>query len=170
MRNISDKYTKCVPITQILGTVAAWTLSYASNMVKLTADTTAETAQIIVPLAMPKLNDSGEMSTEAKVESVGVSYTVGTAALSAVVVAELQEVAKAVDGAAPVAATIAATVLGAVVADTKTVDDHMVSSTPDANAIVTGDKELLLEMSFPKAATSTVAITGVKVNYKKMNA
>ena len=169
MRNVSEKYTKSVAISQILGVTATWTLSYTGDLLQTVCDTTDEVCQIVAPLEVEKLNDSGEMSTEAKISTIEVSYTVGTAALDVAPVAEIQSVAKAVDGVAPSVTTIAATVAGVTVTDTKTVDDHLVTITPDTNAIMTGDSEYLLEMSFDKATTSTVAITGIKVNYKKMN-
>ena len=168
MRNISENYTKSIPVSQMVGTVAVWTQSYAGDLIQTICDTTDEVCQIIVPLEAVKLNDSGEMPTEAKISTLEMSYTIAAAALDAAVTAEIQSVAKAVDGAAPVVTTIACTVSDTVLSDTTTVDDHLIVITPDTNAIMTGDAEYILEVNFDKAASSTVAITGCKMNAKNM--
>jgi hypothetical protein len=166
IKNVSDLKSLQVSVSKVLGTVAAWTLSYANDMLKYTCDATDEVAQVIAPLEIP-LNNDGLGVADAKIESIDVSYTVGTAALDANPVAEVQSVAKAVDGDAPVVATKACTVAAAgAITNTKTVDDHLIRITPNADLTLAGSSNLILEVSFDKAATSTVAITGITVNYR----
>ena len=167
--NVSDQQALQVPVTSLLGTTAAWALSYSGDMIKYTCDTTAEVGKIIIPIIIPKNNSTlAASSTQAIVDKIQVSYTVGTAALATAVVGEIQTVATAVDGVAPVVATVAATVAGSLVADTKTVDDHLVTLTPDTSVVTVGEASILGEISFDKAATSTVAINSVVVFYRTL--
>lgn len=168
IKNVSDSKSLQISVSKCLGTVAAWTLSYASNMLKYTCDATDEVAYVVAPIEIP-LNYDGIVTSAdgAEIEAIYVSYTVGTAALDAAPVAEIQSVAQAVDGAAPVATTLACTVAAAgTITNTKTVDDHLISITPNAALYTCGNANLLLEVGFDKAATSTVAITGISVKYR----
>lgn len=166
LRNVSDVKSLQVSLTKVLGTVAAWTLAYANDMFTYTCDATDETALVAAPIEIPLINDGLGVGT-ALIESINVSYTVGTAALDAAPSAEIQSVAKAIDGAAPVVTTKACTVAASgTITDTKTVDDHTITVTPSASLAVSGSANLILELGFNKAATSTVAITGITVNYR----
>ena len=165
MRNVGILRSLNVSVTKILGTVAAWTLAYAGDMFTYTADTTDEVCYIAVPIEISQIDDSEGVGLS-KIETIEVAYNVGTAALDAAVVAEIQSVAKAVDGAAPAVTTKACTVSDSVLSDTTTVDDHTIIITPDANLLLSCDANLILEVAFDKAATSTVAIKGINVNYK----
>jgi len=169
MRNKSAQKSVSIPVSTMLGTVAAWTLAYSGDMLTYTCDATDETAGVVVPLHMPKIVDGGNDGVS-EISYVELSYTVGTAALDAAPAAEIQSVAKAVDGAAPVVTTKACTVAGVTVTDTKTVDDHLITITPDAALRLNDAGELILEVLFNKAATSTVAITGCKVVYHELMA
>ena len=165
MRNVGITRSLNVSLTKALGTVATWTLAYASDMYTYTCDTTDEVAYVTCPIELPLENDQ-DGATGSKISSIEVSYTVGTAALDAAPVAEIKSVAKAVDGAAPVVTTLTATVAASgSITDTKTVDDHAITITPSSDLTLSGDANYILEVGFDKAATSTVAITGITVNY-----
>jgi hypothetical protein len=166
--NVSDQKTLQIPVSTVLGTVATWTLAYAGDLLTYTCDTTDELAKVVFPIPIAMNNSTlGAGSTNAVIEKVEIAYTVGTAALDAAPVAEIQSVARAVDGAAPVVTTKACTVAAAgTITNTKTVDDHLVTITPNAALATAGTASLIGEISFDKAATSTVAITSVVVYFR----
>jgi hypothetical protein len=165
MRNVGIVRSKPLALTKAFGAVGTWTVSYADDMIKNSVAAADQVAQLIVPVELGLIND-GEGVGTSSIESIEVSYNVGTAALDAAVVAEIQSVAKAVDGAAPVVTTLACTVSDDVLGDTTLVDDHKINITPDASLLISGDNQLLLEISFDQAGTTTVDVTGVAVNYK----
>jgi len=174
MRNVSGLKTLYVSIKKMLGTVAVWTESISSDRLVLTADTTDEVGLLTIPLEVSLLNDDtvGEKyDPDAVIEKIELEYNVGTAALDAAVTAEIHSQSRAVDGAAPVVADVACTVavvVAGTVTDTTTVDDHIITITPDTDVELNGTKALNLEVAFDKAATTTVAIYGARIYYKNI--
>ena len=168
VRNVGTTRSLNMAVTEAFGTVAAWTLSYASGNFAYTCDTTDEVGVVALPIEIPLVNDANGVGSAA-INTVEMSYTIGTAALDAAPTAAIKLVAKAVDGAAPVVTSVACTVVaGGSITDTKTVDDHLITITPDTDVDLSGSENIILEVSFDKAATSTVALTGCTANYNPL--
>lgn len=143
------------------GTVAAWTVGVGSDIANQTCDATDEVAKFFIPIQIPILSDGGQGSSI--LNYVKVAYTIGTAALDAAVTGEFHTFSIPAEGAAISATVVAATVSGP--SDTKTVDEHVITVTPDTSISNSGAKAITLELSFDKAATSTVAINGAWAYY-----
>jgi hypothetical protein len=164
--NIGELSAKNLPLSLAKGGVGTWTLAYATGIVSQAVAAAAQSSTLAIPVALPKFANSAMGSpTQAKIASFYVDYTVGTAALSGNATATIYKVVKAVDGDAPTTSTVTCTVAArGTITDIKTVDDHGIVITPSSDVSLTGDDSLVLEVTFPQAATSTVAVKNAVVN------
>jgi hypothetical protein len=172
MGYVHDQHmTKFIPPTQMFGTVAAWGIAAGavSNSIVYGCDSTDEAAVLHIPID-PWSNgavDAGGLPTKGcKLKSIEIDFEILTAACDAVT-ALIYKAKRGADGAVVVMSSIAFTYDAGhdTAAERLDVDQHKMTLTLDDPVYIENDEHYRVQITFDKAATSTVEVLGAFVNF-----
>lgn len=157
--------SQVIPVNQISKSAGTWTESIASNVHK-SARTAADAAfSLFIPIPIPS---NGAGLKGARLKSIDVYYTVGTAALDDFATVELEKIVlPAATGSAPTGAAVSTTLDTGhdTAAERLAVASHKMTVTLDTPAWVDDDDAYVLQLVVDAAATTVFTLWGARANY-----